>query len=202
MGVIRCPNGHWYSDSLPSCPRCGVKLSVSAAQAMSPGGGRGANDDRTIAMDCDNDRTVAMGMDDDITIAGLDTDDDEVTVRYFSDAHGGEPTVGWLVCTRGPERGRDYRIKTAKNFVGRSASMDISVSDDRQIFRERHFSIVYDPKGNEFYAVSGEGAVTVNGENLINSKKLNDGDVLELGGSEFVFVPFCREGRVWEEAER
>src|SRR5690242_13732720 len=32
----------------------------------------------------------------------------------------GDPVVGWLVCVEGPDRGKDYRLHSEKNFVGRS----------------------------------------------------------------------------------
>lgn len=201
---MRCPRGHWYDDSLPSCPICGIGLSVTARQAMGSRmtGGAATDDDVTVAVGADDDVTVAIGgADDDITIAGLETDD-EVTVSYFSTLEHGKPVVGWLVCTVGNERGRDYRLHAAKNFVGRSAHMDLAVFDDPRIVRDRHFSIIYDPKGNEFYAMPGEGAVSVNGEPLTDAKKMQDGDILAFGGSEFVFVPFCREGRTWEHTEQ
>lgn len=193
MGVERCPNGHYYDNvQYASCPFCGVKLSVSAMEAMS--------NERTVAMNgLDGERTVAMMSDDDITIAGLDIDDSDVTVGFYTDKFGGEPTVGWLVCTKGPEKGRDYRLRPAKNFIGRAASMDISIFDDPAISRDEHLSIVYDPKGNSFIAVAGNGASAVNGVLLENTVSLNEGDRIEAGDTTLTFIPFCKGDRKWED---
>lgn len=29
------------------------------------------------------------------------------------------PVCGWIVCVKGPRRGKDYRVMDGKNFVGR-----------------------------------------------------------------------------------
>lgn len=33
---------------------------------------------------------------------------------------------GWEICIDGPEKGRDHRIGSVKNYIGRDASMDKS----------------------------------------------------------------------------
>ena len=37
------------------------------------------------------------------------------------------PVCGWLVCISGPRQGKDYRIKSGKNFIGRADDMDIQI---------------------------------------------------------------------------
>ena len=47
------------------------------------------------------------------------------------------PVVTWLVCIDGPSKGRDYRIHSQNNFIGRSRSMDICIEGDNTISSER-----------------------------------------------------------------
>ena len=44
---------------------------------------------------------------------------------YLGDLEVMDPVTGWLVCIEGPSKGRDYKIMTEKNFLGRSETMDI-----------------------------------------------------------------------------
>ena len=37
------------------------------------------------------------------------------------------PVCGWIVCVKGPRRGKDYRVMDGKNFVGRADDMDIQI---------------------------------------------------------------------------
>ncbi len=66
---------------------------------------------------------------------------DQPTRRIGQGGPGGiDAVVGWLVCVHGRNRGRDYRIRSENNTVGRSENMDICISGDDLISRERHTS--------------------------------------------------------------
>lgn len=56
------------------------------------------------------------------------------------------PVCGWLVCISGPRQGKDYKIKSGKNFIGRADDMDIQVLGDNKISRRNHGVVVFDPK--------------------------------------------------------
>lgn len=122
------------------------------------------------------------------------------TVGYFSPVRGNDFVTGWLVCTGGPERGRDYRLHHGFNRIGRSMDMDVFVAEDPAISRDTHCSVVYDARANRFYAVPGKGTLTyVNQELLECQHVLTGGDELQIGDSCFEFIPYCREGHTWEE---
>lgn len=57
-----------------------------------------------------------------------------------------QPVCGWLVCIAGPRQGKDYKIKSGKNFIGRADDMDIQILGDNKIDRRSHAIIVFDPK--------------------------------------------------------
>ena len=84
--------------------------------------------------------------------------------------------------------------------MGRSQNNRIVFSKDGQISREKHAFIMYEPKKREFFIQSGDssGLTYLNDENVIGSKKINAFDIIELGGSQFVFVPLCCERFAWE----
>src|SRR5215813_9514862 len=120
----RCPNGHFFDPAKHmSCPHCGIEgLDLGPTQAKSGS---------TIAA------TVAAS-DSKTMPAGGRYADEGATVGYFKEKIGLEPVVGWLVCVEGPDRGRDYRIRSQRNFIGRDTRMDISIAGDSQISRENH----------------------------------------------------------------
>jgi predicted component of type VI protein secretion system len=87
-----------------------------------------------------------------------------------------------------------------KNFVGRSQSMDVILVDDKKISRDKHCSIIFDPKSNEFYvAAEGGNLVYLNNQMLEGSAKLEQEDVITIGDTSLMFIPFCREVRQWEK---
>lgn len=77
--------------------------------------------------------------------------------------------------------------------------MDIRLTDDAYISRDNHFSIVYDPKTNIFSFVPGGGETHINNMVVNSVQQLCEDDVLEAGQTKYLFVPYCKEGRTWDE---
>jgi Inner membrane component of T3SS, cytoplasmic domain len=115
---------------------------------------------------------------------------------------GPEPVVGWLVCLSGPDRGRDFRLHGEKNYIGRSPAMDIFIQGDNSVSREKHGVVVFDPRRKSFWALPGDaaGLVYLNGEVVYSPTQMNPDDVLEVGQTKLVLVPFCGEKYSWDEA--
>ena len=111
------------------------------------------------------------------------------------------PVCGWIVCIAGPRQGKDYKIRNGKNFMGRADDMDIQILGDSKISRRNHGVIVFDPKKRETVLLPGDsnGLVYHNDEAVYTPTVLNAYDVIEMGDSTFVFVPFCGEHFMWEE---
>lgn len=188
MAILLCPNGHYYDDKRNcDCPYC-EKINQSATASVS------FNEQLTSYIS-------PAEMDDDVQLTegyGESVNEFEKTIGIFLDENENVLTAGWLVCITGLERGKSYVIRSGRNFAGRSPEMDIVLSDDEFIVREKHFSIVFDPKSIAFYLVSGEGQTYINGQVVTAEHPLNAGDILQVGHSEYRFVPYCREGCVWE----
>ena len=188
----RCEKGHYYDEKkYSSCPYCGVNLTTTSKKHR-----KAKNEGVTVAKGFGDKRP-----DDEIrdakTMMKL-ADDERKTVGVFSDELGIDPVVGWLVCTEGPEKGRDYRLHQGRNYLGRSAKMDISIFEDDRISRKNHASIVYDDRANEFFLVREEGVgITVNDEPLGRQRILVNDDVIEAGKSKFVFIAYCKGNVKW-----
>lgn len=211
MGVVRCPQGHYYDDSrFSSCPHCGIPVSPGAQTDGETAAGSGKkhgffgrrSQDKTVALgksavlSAGGGHTVALGA------AASPADDGQRTVSMYSGASGTDYVTGWLVCVEGPEKGRDYRLHHGFNRIGRDYGMDVQVMDDPAVSRRNHCSVVYDRKSGCFSAVPGAGTLTYfKGSLLTGAEKLAAGDRLKLGESTFEFIPFCREGHVWEEKQ-
>ena len=201
--ITRCKNGHWYDSSVNrSCPHCkqeSEKLSIRLDDIV--------EDDRTVSiaeadLSLGEELGAIIGNSVNHTMPvskGTSYDDDKTISFGFFGMTAIRPVVGWLICMNGSEMGKDYRLHAGKNFVGRSTSMDVVLIDDKSISRDRHCSIVYDPKGNIFFVSAESGnLVYLNGELVSYPKELKDGNMITIGETKLMFIPFCREGRTWE----
>ncbi len=130
------------------------------------------------------------------------------TVGYFSvergkSAHHGaaEPVVGWLVCVKGVCFGKSFPIYARRNAIGRSAENKIVLAEDDAVSREKHAWITYEPKKREFYVEPGEGSglTYLNGDNVMEAKKLAAKDQLEFGNGTYLLIPLCGQDFTWED---
>lgn len=223
----RCENGHFYEpDKHGSCPYCGVdNLDLGPtrpAEYTAPG----TQSDPKLAPQSTQrtNRLAGLFQRSEPSLEGptgvppkggraqqppedtrprfeeiRDVDDtDGQTVGLNFKKLGIDPVVGWLVCTEGADKGRDYRIRSENNFLGRGENMHIVIQGDSTISRERHAVLSYDPKTNSFTLLpgSGRGIVHLNGEPLYQHRELSPYDEIELGNTKLMFVPFC--GPKWQ----
>lgn len=186
MAIVKCFSGHYYDDQKnEECPYCNKDTTFPderggiGEQATSYYGAFDDDDGQLTEAYCDN------------------VDEEQRTIGVFLEENLSAPTAGWLVCINGPVKGMSYTLRSGRNFAGRSADMDIILYDDPKLSRRCHFSVVYDPKSVEFYLVAGEGCTYHNGVAVTSQVKLIEGDEIAAGDSNYVFVPYCKEGRVW-----
>lgn len=214
MNLVKCNNGHFYDqDRFQSCPHCG---------------GAAGNDNVTMPIvrnDGDDDVTVALtqpgqvantpiapepigssSLQAAVNIAAQDVsinplEDDNKTVGFFSSAIGKEPVAGWLVCTEGEHFGEDFRLKSGRNFVGRSPAMDVSLQKDTTVSREKHAVVVYEPRGNTFIIQPGDSKELcyLNDKVVLMAQELKANDRLGLGKSELMFIPCCSPEFNWDK---
>lgn len=203
MPVVQCPQGHFYdTEKNSSCPWCGVQ-SLDSDVTVRCASVWGGAEDKTVAIPKakfpdqrqEQGETVALRPHE----VGASSPDG-ATVAVIKKKLGIDPVAGWLVCVRGPEKGRDYRIHTEKNYLGRSDTMDIAIKGDDSISRVNHAVITYDPKKKAFRILKneGRGLVYVNGEEIEGPVELHSYDAVEMGESLFVFIAFCSDKFDWD----
>ena len=190
MAMKRCANGHFYDDAkYQQCPYCGISnmdasntVPIMASQTV------GATVGATVAMTPEE-----------LAKRQANAGDAGKTVGIMKQKTGIDPVVGWVVCIDGPSKGQDYKIKSERNVIGRDRSMDIAITDDTGVSRENHASISYNPKTGSFRLVPGEshGLAYLNDEEVYVPAELKRGDVIELGQTKLMFVPFCGEDFAW-----
>ena len=204
--ITRCNNGHWYdtsaSKACPHCKRDSEKLSICLDNVE--------EDDRTISI---AEVDLSLGEELGAIIGGsvnnisnspgdlFSNEDGDKTISFgFFGVTSIQPVVGWLVCMTGGELGKDYRLHTGKNFIGRSTSMDVVLVDDKTVSRDKHCSVTYDPKGNTFYISAEKGNIVyLNKERVQEPIKLQNGDQIHIGDTILTFIAFCEEERTWEK---
>lgn len=206
MNLKRCDRGHFYDvDKFASCPHCaGGMRSAEETVAIHP-----ADSIKTETLTVKKiipknpipeEETLAHTINQ--VKETLSVEDDAKTVRYYETNTGIEPVVGWLVCIEGEEAGTSFNLKGGRNFIGRSSQMDIVVKDN-SVSREKHAVILYEPKKREFLAQPGESRELfyLNDEVVLGFEKLKAYDVLQLGSTRLMFIPFCSEAFSWENTK-
>lgn len=202
MNLVRCVKGHFYDkDRYPSCPHCGTaethndNLTVSLTQGD-------LSDELTQKLDQTNGGISSLqdAVEGASNAIAADIDEDSKTVGYYAKSIGTEPVVGWLVCTEGNHFGEDFKLKTGRNFIGRGANMDVAITGDNTVSRERHAIVVYDPKTHAFLVQPGDSKELcyLNDEVVLSAKKIELHDILALGATKLIFIPCCSEKFNWE----
>lgn len=192
MEMRKCAAGHYYDASINArCPYCetndgdGVTMPMDYA-AM------GADDDS---------KTLPLGYASNPAPQAVDTDDDDdgKTVAIIHQNIGIDPVVGWLVCVEGKEKGRDYRIHTDNNYVGRSEKMDICIRSDETISRENHAVISYDSVDKVYYMSPGDGRsiIRLNDKAIFQTAEIVAYDKIVIGKTKFLFIPLCGAEFEW-----
>lgn len=197
MTLVKCPNGHFYDASRfgNKCPFCGSagepamdggQMTVPINTSDIPNSGLTVTEPNTVA-----DTTVKTS-----------APEGEKTIPVSSDMLQGiqrEPVVGWLVCVEGSNKGLDYRLHQGRNFIGRSAEMDVCIVGDNTVSRSSHAVVVYDPRSNTYLVQPGDSKelLYVNDALTLSTVELKAMDKLSVGSTVLMFVPLCGENFQW-----
>lgn len=195
MNLTRCENGHFYdAERFNTCPHCN-QASVSTVM-------QDENGENKYTMPLTPPEEVGNGLG--ILVSQVKETDDgsQATIGYFG-AVSTEPVVGWLVAIEGSNFGEDFKLKTGRNFIGRSTSMDIALTGDSSISREKHAIILYEPKSNIFLVQPGDAKELfyLNDKVVLNATEINAYDVLSLGSTKLMFIPCCSEKFNWDSVK-
>lgn len=205
MNMQRCENGHYYDQSkFGQCPYCNpaygeVNRTVPLEQTQGSfdggfggfsggfSGGFGAEESNDIGV------TVPLQTASEVTVAIVP---ETVSGKSY------DPVVGWLVCTEGPEKGTDYRIRSGNNTIGRGGTAQIRILSDSSISKENMALVAYDGRTRKFFFGAGDGRnlIYINDELVLphQSRELRAYDRILLGRSTLLFMPLCGGEFSWE----
>lgn len=112
-----------------------------------------------------------------------------------------QPCVGWLVAIGGTHIGQDFHLKVGKNFIGRGQNMDVALTGDKSVSREKQAIVVYEPKQHLYLIQPGEASSLVycNNEVVLNPKMLKAYDIITVGEVNLLFIPLCGKDFNWNE---
>jgi FHA domain len=196
MATVRCDNGHNYDNlkhtHCPYCPVPGLRdVKIPGMQAASMN--RPAIPPTEPASLQGSGAPIRGG-----SPAGGGTAG--VTVGIFQKQTGIDPVVGWLVCIKGTNKGRDYRLHSDLNKLGRAPNMDVCIEGDDTISRENHCQIAFSSRHKTFSIIPGDGRnlIYLNDQAVLQATSLKAYDLLDLGESSFLFMPFCSDRFNWE----
>jgi len=92
--------------------------------------------------------------------------------------------LGWLVMTKGPQAGREFRLNLDETTLGRAAENDILL-DDPTVSRY-HAKVRREEEDFYLYDMAATNPTLVNGQ-AITRHLLQEGDQVEIGEMVFVF---------------
>ncbi len=201
MEMRKCMKGHYYDASVhASCPYCNQGENVGVTVAMVSPVAAGEEDSKTLPLGYQAAPAPAPVSRPLAPAPTVDEDEDDGrTIAIIHKDMGIDPVVGWLVAVNGKEKGRDYRIHTDNNFIGRSDRMDICLRGDETVSRENHAIVSYDDAEKDYYFSPGDGRsiVRVNGKAIFQTVTLNAYDKLTIGKTELIFIPLCGSNFEW-----
>jgi hypothetical protein len=112
-----------------------------------------------------------------------------------------DPVVGWLVVVGGPGIGQFRPVFEGNNSIGRSSGNRIPIDfGDEAISSEEQAYIRYDSAGRTFLFVPNlakTNVVSVNEKRPTGAVELAQMDVITMGRTQLVFVPFCGNDFDW-----
>jgi len=101
--------------------------------------------------------------------------------------------AGWLVCVRGPHYGQDFRLYEGRNHMGREDAMEIPLTKDISVSRVQHATLLFSRQENVFALAEtrlSQNPVYLNGRVLRGQRRMAAYDVIALGATELMLVPF------------
>lgn len=203
---VYCPNGHLYdSSTFSSCPFCTPNAGQNIG-VTNPVNQPQVNVGPTTPVNQPVPPTVPVNNPAQNNPMGTPTQyAGELQTQTSKSVIGGtpaqervRPVVGWLVCVQGSDIGKDFRLHTHFNRVGRNDNQDVRLSDPK-VSRE-HFTVSYDLVNSRYYAEMQSGGGTmvyINGQPLGGIVTLNKGDKIKVGDSTLVFIPLEEQDVKW-----
>ena len=197
MNQIKSNNNHYYhADKFPACPYCS-HMQSGFSQTMP------ANEQSDIGPTQPETEVTTTTTQNTVPPTVLDTDIQK-TVGFYEEDMGLEPVVGWLVCIEGNLIGKDFRLTSGRNFIGRGSDMDVVLEGDPSVSRTAHAIVVYEPKENVYLIQPGASKELsyLNDCVVLESKVIAPNDVITVGATKLLFVPCCSKAFNWTDGKK
>jgi hypothetical protein len=203
MAMVQCENRHMYDNRkhvyCPYCPVPGLRNPrpepTVAASSQDPSSGGRSTEPAFPPHGPDPVRPAAnpnRGATPNVTVG-----------MFQRQAEGVNPVTGWIVCIAGANKGRDYRLHSDRNMIGRAPNMDVCVEGDETISREDHCQIAFSPRSKTFTLIPGTGRnlIYLDGQDVFQATELKPYARIDVGESSFLFIPFCGDQFMWAQAD-
>lgn len=175
--LTRCANGHFYdADKNRTCPYC--------EQATAGGA------------------TTPLNLPQDKVVIKPRPEDTGETIGFYNEM-AIKPVVGWLVSIEGSTAGKDFRLCSGRNYIGRGSDMDIVLEGDNKVSRNKHAIVLFDPRSQKTLCQAGESRELfyLNDDVVTGTVELKQGDVITIGDTKLMFIPFCGDLHTWNTEE-
>lgn len=199
MNLTRCENGHFYdAERFDTCPHCNQAAVSTVLQNEN-----GENQYTMPLTPAPETETNRSGLESLVSDVKETEDSGQKTIGYFGVVET-QPVVGWLVAIAGSHFGEDFKLKTGRNFIGRSPEMDVALTSDASISREKHAIILYEPKSNVFLVQPGDAKELfyLNDKVVLTATEIGAYDILSLGETQLLFIPCCSEKFNWDSVKK
>lgn len=177
--LTRCTNGHFYdADKNRSCPYCNQATAGGTTTPLNP-----PQPQPPVR-------------------PPVTPEDTGETVGFYNEMTT-KPVVGWLVSIEGTTAGKDFRLCSGRNYIGRGKDMDIVLEGDNKVSRNKHAIVLFDPRSQKTLCQAGESRELfyLNDNVVTGTVELQQGDVITIGDTQLMFVPFCGDLHTWNMAE-
>ena len=131
----------------------------------------------------------------------MDDGKTEIAGQFNLNGKNVSPTVGWLICIKGPCKGEDFKLHTGWNYIGRGHENEVNIPDPK-VDRSNMAKIAYDNRGRIFVIAPGDSTRNLTywgGKPLLMPTPISAYDVISVGDTDLMFVPLCGEHFSWEE---
>ena len=200
MKMIQCKNGHFYDVGRSAeCPYCQAGTDTIFTRPLDV---EAPAFPKTMPLDPTAPQPISVTTQDSPAFPKtlpLSNPQTNATVPLQINDKGIDPVRGWLVCVEGKKKGKDFRIHSEKNYIGRAKSNDVCLDFDETIPRECSAILSHDARKNKFWLQPGEGKnnIYVNDDILLVPVELKAYDTILIGKTQLVFVPLCTDKFNW-----
>lgn len=206
----RCPNGHFYDGDKygECCPYCITSTVVTKSDSDVVFKSKEVVEPELLN---EPDPVVEPERIDNLVeepvvvpepvVASATVEEKPAAAKEVSVTKPKELVVGWLMCTKGMYKGESFSLKQGRNYIGRSADMDICLAEDSSVAERNQATVIYEPRQRQFIVVPGDvhELCYLQNELVLSNTVMNEHDVLDVGDTSLMLIPCCGEHFTWDE---